>query len=131
MMFEQAFRDLLIGDAAIIAIASSRVAWGVRPQESAIPAITLTVASRVERYVQTGRVTLQAIRVQVDCWAATALAAKTLAKEVRQLLSGYRGGDFDGIFLDSANDVPREGTAVEKIYGSTADYICHYKGDDE
>jgi hypothetical protein len=41
----------------------------------------------------------QRSRVQIDCWATTADAAKLLADAVRQALNGYQGLLSDGTFL--------------------------------
>lgn len=50
-----------------------------------------------------GRGGIQTSRVQIDCWAITAIAAKQLGDAVRQCLDNYQGTLSDGTWLQTAN----------------------------
>ena len=82
MTFYAALRARLIADGAVAALAGTRVTWGTRPQDSAVPAAVLTVISDPRPRLQNGMPNLRVTRVQVDCWADTSTAAHELAEAV-------------------------------------------------
>jgi len=62
-------RTLLLNDATISGLVSTRVDWGVRPQGRALPAITLILVSDGRDQRLDGLQTTQGPLVQIDCWA--------------------------------------------------------------
>lgn len=67
---------------AAVTAAGTRVYWGVRPQNSALPAIVLSTVSDVRSQNMDGFDGYQAKRVQFDCYATT----YTQAIEMREAL---------------------------------------------
>ena len=67
---------------AAVPAVGTRVYWGIRPQNSALPAIVLTTVSDARSQHMKGFDTYQAKRVQVDCYAATYDQATELREAV-------------------------------------------------
>ena len=86
--------------------AGGRVDWGLRPQGAALPALTLTLVSRVRDQTYAGRSRLVMSRVQVDLWAASYAAAKTLARAlvVATDALGGPGKSFAAVLVDGERD---------------------------
>lgn len=101
---EEAFAALLLNDTAVSALVGQRVNYLKHPQGQPYPAIVLNVIDDGAGYTLEGEDGLDQGRVQVDCYADDYASAKTLSRTVRAVLSGYRGGDFQGIFLDGSGD---------------------------
>ena len=84
------------------------VAWGRRPQGSALPAIVLTIVSEVTDYTYAGATALKTTRVQADIYAASYAAALAVDAALVSAASGFRGvvgaTEFTGIFLESRFD---------------------------
>lgn len=61
------------------------------PQKAALPQVRITEIA-VEPYdTKTGASTLDAVRVQIDCYAASMLTAQQLDEAVRNAIDRYRG----------------------------------------
>lgn len=60
----------------------TRVYWGIRPQNGALPAIVLTTVADQRSQNMKGFDTFQAKRVQVDCYASTYEQAVDLREAV-------------------------------------------------
>ncbi|MCK8780560.1 hypothetical protein M0654_11240 [Rhizobium sp. NTR19] len=45
-------------------------------------------------------------RVQIDCYAATYTAATAAARAVKAIVSGYKGGQIQGVFIESERNLP-------------------------
>lgn len=67
---------------AAVPAVGTRVYWGIRPQNSALPAIVLTTVSDNRSQHFKGFDDYQAKRVQVDCYATTYDQAATLREAV-------------------------------------------------
>ena len=117
---EEAFRALLIA-----ALPGVPVAWGLGATD--IPRIVLFVVSGGDGYTQDGPSGLCWRRVQVDCYGATYGAARLLSRDVRAALSGYRGGIFNGIFLDADRDGETDDKADSVQARVSLDFMVHYK----
>lgn len=66
-------------------------------------------------------------RVQIDVYADTYVSAHGTAQSVVGVLSGYRGGSIQGIFIDSQRDL----TGIERgdpneLYRVSIDAIVHH-----
>lgn len=64
-----------------------------RPQNSALPAVVVSIVSRMPEYADDGEAGLAITRAQVDTYALTATAATDLAVLVTSVLSAYSGDD--------------------------------------
>jgi hypothetical protein len=96
------FRSLLVDDAPTAALVSTRIAWGLIPQGSADPNISMHEISATPEYTLAGPDNLVPTRVQVDCRGTTYASALAVARAVRAKLSGFKGTKgstvFAGIF---------------------------------
>lgn len=102
---ESAFRTLLTGSAVITAVCpAARISWGVIAQGKGLPAIALNVIGNTDGLTFKGPDGLWQGRVQVDCYGLLYDDARALAGKIITLLSGYKGGNFQGIFLDGRRD---------------------------
>lgn len=101
---EEELRARLLASSAVTAICGQRITWGRRPQGEALPAIMLTVVSAPREYQLAGPAGLKEARVQVDCWAETYAASKSLARAVNDQLGGARFASVQGAFLDTERD---------------------------
>lgn len=124
---EQDIRALLLAASGVTDICGTRINFGANPQGAALPAIVLNTVSDVQGVVLTAPEGHAEARVQVDCYASTYGAAKTLANAVRSRLTGYAGGDIQGVFQASSRDY-RDGntTDPDRPYRVSADYTIIY-----
>lgn len=78
------------------------------PQGVVLPAVVYFMVSPGISYVSNGQSSLQTPRYQFDCWGASYITAKTLAKELKTLLSGYAGlmgsRTVTAVFIDDERD---------------------------
>jgi hypothetical protein len=88
MNLEQSLAARLVAAATA---ASSRIYPLVLAEGSVLPAISYWRVSTVRDYRHGGASGLVTARMQVDCWAATYAAVKSLAAQVVTSLSGYSG----------------------------------------
>jgi hypothetical protein len=125
---EEAFRALLMADPEVSGQAS-QINFGAHPQGRPLPAIVLNTISDIRAVTLTGPHSLRNARVQADCYATTYAAAKLLSRAVVDLCHGYRGGDFQGVFLASASDSREDRnseTAAEQPFRVSLDFTIHY-----
>lgn len=127
---EQALSAYLRESAAVVAIVGVRIDWGLRPQGSALPALGLTVVSRIPVDSDEGDSRLSTSRVQADCWAATTTGAKALATALRATLSGRHfqslGVTFDvwtEIETDFAAELDKGGVPIHRV---GVDYLINH-----
>lgn len=88
---EEALRARLMASSGLSGVP---VNWGTHPQGLALPGIVLNVVSGAEGLTLTGPDGLTPSRVQVDCYATTYSAAKTLSRDVVASLHGYRANSL-------------------------------------
>lgn len=77
-------------------------------QGSALPVVTFFQASGSDDITLAGRAGWMRGRVQFDCYAETQLEAQSLARQIRDLFSGYSGGPIWFAALDNENEPPEE-----------------------
>lgn len=87
MDMQGALRARLIADGPLAGLladhgATKAVFWGIRPQDSALNAITLQTISAPRDQHMKGAQAVQWVRVQADCWSATFGGALAMAKRV-------------------------------------------------
>jgi hypothetical protein len=79
---EADLRARLLANGAVAALVGTRCAWGERPGANALPSLTLTAITPGRGYTHQGADALHGAGVQVDCWAASHLAASQLRDAV-------------------------------------------------
>lgn len=124
---DQELRALLLGNAGITNLVSTRINFGTHPQGKPLPAIVLNVASAIEQIHMNGKGPHQ-VRFQIDCYATTYAAAKQAGDAVNDLLNAYVGGGF--LFIRQvARRRTREGGANESTrdYRDSQDFITHWR----
>ncbi|MDG3040439.1 DUF3168 domain-containing protein [Roseicyclus marinus] len=125
---EEALRSLLLANSTIAGLLAGGVNWGTRPQGQPLPAIVLNVITSAEGYRLKGRDGLLQARVQVDCYGSTYGSAKILSRAVIDLLGGYSGGGFRGVFHVGTRD-SREGGSNEadRPFRVSLDFTTHWR----
>jgi hypothetical protein len=80
---EEALRDYLLTNTALVALVGQKIRWVVSSQSDAGSRVVLAKVSSVPVYHTSGQSDLAESRVQVDCYAETALAALSIARAVK------------------------------------------------
>lgn len=128
---QEDLRTLLLASSGVTDLVGSRVTWGVRPQGSALPAVTMFMVSNVPIYTLNSDSEHRDSRVQIDSIADDYLEALTVSRAVAAALSGYSGTSgatiFQGIFQESANDLSESDAATgQRVFRVSADYTAHH-----
>ena len=89
-MIEQAIRYILVNDATVKAI-TTRIYPSTLPQNPIYPLILYIRISGYRDYTLMGPSGMAHPRFQIEAWAETYAAAKSLANAIRVCLNGYRG----------------------------------------
>jgi hypothetical protein len=133
---EEALTTHLLAQAgltALVGTSPARVTWGRRAQGSALPAVVLHVISRTPQYTMAGDTGSRPQRIQVDCWGATYGAAKAVARQVTDALSGARttvgSVDFLGSFKESERDSFEQGEGADALNRISMDFIIWTRED--
>ena len=126
---EPALTALLLGAAPLTAIVGNRLNWGRKPQSDAgRPYIVLQHIDGVPTYHMTGSSDHVASRVQADVYGETYTSTKRAATALIAVLSGYSGGIFQGIFLDSQRDLPAaDAGEVTTLFRTSVDFLIHHQ----
>lgn len=130
---ETAIYSILVQDATINGLVSTRIYPNLIPQGKAMPAITYQQISGVRDAVMDGPTGLVAARFQINCWAKKYNDAKELTEAVRKELDGYSGTvnsrKIEVIMLEDEGDMPQilPGTDVLKRHGKRLDFIVWFK----
>lgn len=121
---------ILAADATVTAICSTRIYPLTIPQTTPLPAVRIMTVANQPSDTKTGASTLDAIRVQIDSYAASMLTAQQLDEEIRDAIDRYRGsvtvagtgGDtyfVDGIRFETRNETMEE---EKDIFRISSDY---------
>lgn len=122
MLLEEDIREALAGASPALTAAEGRVYPLLAPQnERELPRITYTFISSDPVYSLQGSSGLDAVRVQLDCWAASYLEAHSLARQVRTVMET---ASFKGRFLTSFSTYEPE----VKLYRVSTDFRCWTRG---
>lgn len=109
-------------------VAGGQRFWVRAPQGGKPPYVVLQRITGVRDYHGQGASGLVKSRVQIDCYAKTYFGVKDLARSVVTILSGYRGGIIQGIFIDSERDLPAADAGdVTQLFRKSLDIIIHHK----
>jgi hypothetical protein len=105
---EEALIAKLLATPAVTTIASTRIRPTMRTQGDAVPGVVVTTIAGGDIYHHGGLSVIDEALVQVDCWGATFLAAKQLARTIKTALSGANftqgGVTFNRLFLENERD---------------------------
>jgi hypothetical protein len=74
-----------------VPLAGGRVHAMKLPQDPTLPALVFIRVSTMPTYSHSGFSNFTEARFQISCWAATYMAARQLAAQVRTALDGYSG----------------------------------------
>lgn len=125
-MMEEVLVAHLLNYAPLSALVGIRVNWNVRPQISELPSVVMTKVSAERSYHMLGSNGLVAARIQMDCWGFTFASVMSVARALRDVLSGAKftedGVQFQGIFLDAERHFFEE-EAAERFHRVSLDFI--------
>lgn len=89
MSAETDFRALLIGNAGVTALVSTRVAQNAAPTSAALPLVAFTAQHNETRGLD-GTLLDDEVSFEVQCWANTAVAADAVADAIEAAITGNR-----------------------------------------
>jgi hypothetical protein len=124
---EESLVSYLLASSGLAALVGTRVYWTRAPQNVAKPYAALQRVSGNRDYHMLGPSGLVESRVQIDCYAVTALTAEALARAVDAALSGWHADDIRGVFRDSMRDLPTDTGSGETAARVSLDYIIHHQ----
>lgn len=108
-------------------IAGVPIDWGMSAQGASVPRIVLWRISGGDDYTAAGRTGYSRTRVQIDCYAETVGAAKLLGRQVKAALSGYRGGEILGAFLQNERDLTPDTEGAGTLARVSLDFFIHHQ----
>lgn len=115
--------------ALLAPVAGGRRYWLKKPQNDVgSPYLILQrISSPVDYHFQ-GPDSLRQTRVQIDVYGDSWPAVYQAAREVTSILSGYRGGDIQGIFIDNQRDLPASDAGeVTHLYRTSIDVMVNHQ----
>lgn len=98
---EELLRSLLVADAPLVALVSTRIFWNAIPQDAADPCVVLYKITGAPTYHMHGSDGLEASIVQIDVRALSVTSMWAVSRAIQGKLSGYKDVNFRGIFLRS------------------------------
>jgi hypothetical protein len=116
MTIEQTLILVLTTGSPLPTSAGDRVYGGLLPQDVALPAVQYQRISTEPVADFDGDTTRDFARIQVDCWATSYGAAKTLAREVRSCIAADASL---AAYVESERDEYDEET---RLFGVSTDY---------
>lgn len=127
-MIEAGLYTHLTTDAGVSALIGTRLYPLIMPQDETTPASTYQRVSTTPTYAHGGDCSVDMVRIQIDNYAESLLAAKTLAAAVRTALSGYSGAmgaaTVQALFMDSERDFDDPTTDLFRV---TQDFLITFK----
>lgn len=126
---EEQLVALLLNAAGVTALVPvAHIEWGKSSQGTAAPYIVLQRIDGLRDYHMAGSSGYVASRVQIDIYSEKYTTSKKAARAVRDVLSGHRGGIFQGIFLDGERDLPAaDAGEVTNLFRASLDFMVHHK----
>jgi hypothetical protein len=109
-MIQSALRSILLADATVTGLVSTRVDWGWRPQGSALPALTLNTVSDPRPKMMSGAQLTRETIVQIDAWGLTYASVRNAANAAIAALTAQDKDSirFLGFFVDSDRDLTEQ-----------------------
>ena len=121
---EKAIRSILVNDSTVKAI-TTRCYPGKIPQDPTYPLIVYYKVTGMRDHHLQGPSRLAHPRFQVEAWATTYDAAKTLANAIREALDGYKGTVgtvvIGSILIESERDVYEDAVSCHRVI---MDFYC-------
>lgn len=115
---EKAIRAILVADSTVKAI-TTRCYPGSLPQNPTYPLILYYKVTGMRDHHLQGPSGLAHPRFQVEAWATTYDAAKTLANAIREALDGYSGTQgtvvIGSILMESERDTYEEAVSCHRV----------------
>lgn len=105
---ETALRTRLKNNAGVSALVGTRIDWGVRPQNAALPCIVLTIVADQRPQHMGGLMDSRATRVQIDCYGQTRASAVALREAVIAAIlpqATVSGVTFQRAFIDTVRNI--------------------------
>lgn len=113
--------------ALLAPIAGGKRYWVRVPQGTAAPYLLLNKVSDIPAYTMSAPIAHAEARVQIDIYATTFTALASLSTAVKNLLSGYRDEEIQGIFIDSERNLPAADAGdVTNLFRTSIDINIHY-----
>lgn len=121
---------ILSANSGVTALCQNRIYPLTIPQNAQLPAVRITEIAVQPSDTKTGASTLDAVRVQIDCYAVSVLTVQQLEESVRAAIDRYRdnvtvtgtGGAtyfVDGIRFENRNQTMEE---ERDVFRASADY---------
>jgi hypothetical protein len=120
-MFEEDLRAKITGDAGVKALVkkAAQVAWGDRPQASALPGVTLEIVFDQRPQHMQGFQDTRGTQVQADCWSLD----RQQARDIREaLIAAVVPGGTSGSTRFSRSFVDRSASTFEQLDDKTIIY---------
>jgi hypothetical protein len=127
MTIEAGIYGILSAYAGLTALVSTRIYPLVLPQDCDLPAVCYQLVSDVPEYILAKAVANQNARVQVNSYAITLDAAKSVAIQVKAAMVGYDGtiGSVAVRDITIANEQDLYESDLD-IYNLTVDFMVIY-----
>ena len=125
-----AIKYILNNTAGVTAIISTKSYAGRAPQETALPYVVFDIVSVEPTDSKTRPSSVDAVRVQVDCYATTYAGVEALNDAVRAALDAYTiGATVNGVKVDGIKYITENATIDEEtdIFRRSSDYQIRIK----
>jgi hypothetical protein len=122
---EEALRDYLLTKTALVALVGQKIRWVVSSQSDAGSRIVLAKVSSIPAYHAAGQSDLADSRVQVDCYAETALTALSIARAVKAAIpkAPFTAGGIDfSLFQLSERQSYEDPTPSHRVHRVSIDF---------
>lgn len=134
-MIERAFRSLLLADPVVAGLVGDRVLYGVMEQRATFPRVQITKVSKTSGLLLSDTVGMNAVRVQVDCWARSIDEVRALADAVNGADDQSTRGPLHGrstvgmklieLLVERAAEYEPDESPDRQLYRVSADYLAH------
>lgn len=123
--FATSLRSLLVADAGVAGVVSTRIYWGIVPQTATLPYVRLSIISDVRPEHLKGYLASRRTRVRASCFANSFGAAKQLGAKIVKA-SQTPSSNADGRIGRIKAEGPRTASDMLDEGGDTpAGYIHH------
>ena len=134
-MIEKGLFQFIQSDANIAKLVTTTngagVYWVLMPKGAAVPCIVLSRTATQDTLTMQGATPLRGALIQLDCYASTYYAARSLADAARKLIESFKGTLADGTVMDGALitkdwDMPFEEGALGFVYRAMLEFRVWY-----
>lgn len=128
---EEAFLNYLLAGSSLAALVGTRINWTRSPQGSASPRVVLYKIAGLRDMCMDGPTGFVSSRIQADCIGTTYASAKSTARALEALISGYAGTTggvrFEGVFLVAERDDYFDTDTPDKLFRTSLDFNVWHK----